>query len=44
MDEKIDLTQFPEGHEALKQMLDFLPTEEEKKQFLVAMTLFLAMM
>ncbi|MFZ7121945.1 MAG: hypothetical protein ACOWWH_13480 [Eubacteriaceae bacterium] len=44
MNKKVDLTKYPEGHEALKTMLDFLPTEEIKQELLDGFTLFLSLM
>ena len=44
MNEKIDYTKFPEGFEALKPMLDFLPNDEIKEGLLAGFTLFLALM
>lgn len=42
--EKIDYTKFPDGIEALKPMLDFLPDEETKEGLLAGFTLFLSLM
>ncbi len=40
----IDLTKWPEGHEALKPVLDFLPNDEAKNALLAGFTLFLSLM
>lgn len=40
----LDLTKLPEGHEALKPMLDFLPNDEAKEGLLAGFTLFLSLM
>ncbi len=42
--EKVDLTKYPDGHEAIKRLLDFLPSDEVKDQVLIGFTLFLAQM
>jgi hypothetical protein len=39
-----DYTKYPEGHEALKPMLGFLPDEENKEGLLAGFTLFLSLM
>ncbi len=44
MEEKKDYTKYPEGFEALKPMLDFLPDEQTKEGLLAGFTLFLALM
>lgn len=44
MNEELDLTKYPQGHEALKPMLDFLPSEEMKDGLLIGFTLFLSLM
>lgn len=41
---QIDYTKYPEGHEALKTMLGFLPDEETKEGLLVGFTVFLSLM
>ena len=44
MTEKIDYTKYPQGHEALKPMLDFLPDDGAKEGLLAGFTLFLSLM
>ncbi|WP_415534958.1 hypothetical protein [Dehalobacter sp. 4CP] len=44
MGEKIDYTKYPDGHEALKSMLDFLPSEEAKAGLLIGFTVFMSLM
>ncbi|WP_282432013.1 MULTISPECIES: hypothetical protein [Dehalobacter] len=44
MQENIDYTKYPDGHEALKPMLDFLPCEEAKAGLLIGFTLFMSLM
>ncbi len=44
MSEQIDYTKFPDGFEALKPMLGFLPNEEAKEGLLAGFTLFLSLM
>ena len=44
MSEKKDYTKLPEGFEALKPMLDFLPNEEAKEGLLAGFTMFLSLM
>ncbi len=44
MSEQIDYTKYPQGHEALKPMLEFLPNDEAKEGLLAGFTLFLALM
>jgi len=44
MGEKIDYTKYPDGHEALKLMLDFLPSEEAKEGLLIGFTVFMSLM
>ena len=39
-----DYTKYPEGHEALKPMLGFLPDEETKEGLLAGFTVFLSLM
>lgn len=41
---EIDYTKFPEGFEALKPMLSFLPSEEMKDGLLAGFTWFLSLM
>ena len=43
-EKKVDLTKLPEGHEALKPMLFFLPNDEAKQGLLNGFTLFLSLM
>lgn len=40
----IDYTKYPEGHEALKPTLEFLPDEAAKDGLLAGFTLFLSLM
>ncbi len=44
MNDQIDYTKYPDGHEALKPMLAFLPNDEAKKGLLAGFTMFLALM
>lgn len=47
MDEKVkevDYTKYPEGVEALKPMLDFLPDDASKEGLLAGFVLFLSLM
>jgi hypothetical protein len=43
-DLKVDLTKLPAGHDMLKPLLNFLPSDEAKGQLLAGFTLFLALM
>lgn len=44
MHEVIDYTKYPDGLNALKPMLEFLPNDQAKDGFLAFFTLFLALM
>lgn len=42
--ETIDYTKLPAGHEVLKPMLDFLPNEQAKEGLLAGFTMFMSIM